>query len=146
MISDKVVGFGNWVTRLRKVKAKAENILILFPHCLQWSKCQCNIISNLSNCKKCGRCKIKDLIEIGEKYGVQVSLASGGRQAIKRVKDGTVKAVIAVACEKELCMGMMAVMPKPVLGVVNLRPNGPCVDTDVDMKKLEEGLKEILDK
>lgn len=145
MFDSNIVKIGNWVTRFRKIKAKPENILMLFPHCLQWSKCQHNIISDLANCKKCGRCKVKDLIEIAERLGLQIMVASGGRQAVKKVKDESVKAVIAVACEKELREGMMAVFPKPVLGVVNLRPNGPCVDTDVNMQEVESAIKELLE-
>ncbi|MHC4873478.1 MAG: DUF116 domain-containing protein [Planctomycetota bacterium] len=145
MISKKVVELGNWFTRRKKLKVKAENILLLFPHCIQWSKCQYNITSDLSNCKKCGRCKVKNLIDLAEKLGLQIAVASGGRQAVKRVKEESVKAVIAVACEKELCAGMISVFPKPVLGIVNLLPNGPCVDTDVNMKEVEAGIKELIE-
>jgi hypothetical protein len=52
-----------------------------------------------------------------------------------------VDAVVAVACEKELQEGLKGVFPKPALGVINLRPNGPCVDTKVDLEELEETIR-----
>jgi hypothetical protein len=60
------------------------------------------------------------------------------------VKQDCVDAVVAVACEKELREGMRATFPKPVLGIINLRPNGPCRDTDVDVAQVEDAMRWFL--
>ena len=43
-----------------------------------------------------------------------------------------VKAVVAVACEKELVQGIRAAFPKPVVAVPNMTPEGSCRNTVVD--------------
>ena len=55
------------------------------------------------------------------------------------------KAIVAVACERDLTSGIQDVFPLPVLGVLNERPYGPCFNTRVDKKKLEDAILAFLD-
>lgn len=144
-MGQRVVKFLNFLTRIRRPKCAPERLLILFPACLQRSECEQKITTDLNRCRRCGKCKVKDILELSEKYGTQVAVATGGRFALVRAKDKGVDAVVAVACEKELQQGLVAIFPKPSLGVVNLRPHGPCKDTDVDLEELEETVREVLD-
>ncbi len=130
----------NGVTRLRRARCRPEELLILMPACLQNSDCKQNIKVAVSECRRCGRCKVRDILALSEKYGVRCAVASGGRLALQYANEPGVRAVVAVACEKELRAGLTAVFPKPGLGVVNLRPHGPCRDTDVDLAELEEAV------
>jgi hypothetical protein len=50
------------------------------------------------------------------------------------------KAIVAVACERDLTSGIQDVFPVPVLGVFNERPFGPCFNTRVDMEKVEAAI------
>ena len=134
----------NALTRLRRKRVRPENLLLIFPHCLQNSECDCKIVADPRNCKHCGRCKVKDLVDLAERYGVQISAAAGGRLALQRLQNDDVHAVVAVACELELRQGVFKSFPKPVLAVPNLRPHGPCVDTDVDMTKVEDAVRFFL--
>ena len=59
------------------------------------------------------------------------------RQAVKNARP---KAIVAVACERDLTSGIQDVFPLPVLGVLNERPNGPCFNTRADMHKVEEAI------
>src|SRR3989338_3557781 len=140
-IDSKFVSLSNLVNKLRAAKCPPNSLLILFPHCIQYSKCPQKITLDLGECKRCGKCKEKNLLELYEKYGVQIAVASGGRVALQRVKSEEVRGVVAVACEKELRIGLMAAMPKAIMAVPNLRPHGYCKDTDVTMEEVE---KEIL--
>jgi len=140
-IDSKIVSLSNLVNKLRAAKCPPNSLLILFPHCIQYSKCPQKITLDLGECKRCGKCKVKNLIELAEKYGVQIAVASGGRVALQRVKSEEIRGVVAVACEKELRIGLMAAMPKAIMAVPNLRPHGYCKDTDVTMEEVE---KEIL--
>ena len=133
VIDKKFVSLSNMMTKLRKKKCPPEGLLLLFPHCIQNSTCKQNIKHDLNECKRCGKCKVKDLLELSEEYGVSIAVASGGRIALKRVMAEEVQGVVAIACEKELRTGLMASMPKAVFAVPNLRPYGYCVDTDVYM-------------
>lgn len=63
------------------------------------------------------------------------------RQAVKKVRP---KAILAVACERDLTSGIQDVFPMPVIGVLNRRPNGPCFNTSVDIDAIEEEIKTFI--
>lgn len=124
-----------------RYKIKAEDILILIPHCIQKSECKLKITTNVRNCKSCGLCNVKDLIDLQDKYNVKVFIATGGTLARKKIKETRPKAVVAVACERDLTAGVQDIRQVPVLGVFNKRPNGPCVDTKIDANEVENAIK-----
>ena len=139
-----MVNLMNLVTRVRRTRCRPDELLILLPSCLQNSQCERKVTRDVQECRRCGRCKIKDMLELAEKYGVRCAVATGGRLAVELAGDKGVKAVLAIACEKELQAGLAAIFPKPGLGVLNLRPNGPCTDTDVDLAEVEKALVWLL--
>ena len=139
-----MVKFFNFLTRLRRPTCRPEELLILIPSCLQRSECTRKITNDVGECLRCGKCKVKDVIELAEKYGARCAVATGGRLALEMGRDRAVKAVVGVACEKELSAGMSALFPKASLGVINLRPHGPCKDTDVDLEELEEAILRLI--
>ncbi|MGG2468050.1 DUF116 domain-containing protein [Paraclostridium bifermentans] len=124
-----------------RYKIKPEDILILIPHCIQKSECKLKITTNVRNCKSCGLCNVKDLIDLQDEYNVQVFIATGGTLARKKIKETRPKAVVAVACERDLTAGVQDIRQVPVLGVFNKRPNGPCVDTKIDANEVENAIK-----
>ena len=93
--------------------------------------------NNIENCKLCGKCKIKDIIEITSLYGIHAAIATGGTMARKLIKDHRPKFIIAVACERDLASGIQDAFPLPVYGITNKRPFGPCFNTDINIKKLK---------
>lgn len=141
VIDKKFVSLNNMMTRLRKKKSPPEGLLLLFPHCIQNSKCKQNIKHDINECVRCGKCKVKDLLELSEEYGISIAVASGGRIALKRVMAKDVQGVVAIACEKELRLGLMAAMPKAIYAIPNQRPYGYCVDTDVYMDDVLKAIK-----
>ena len=134
----------NSITHLRRSRCRPEELLLLVPSCLQCSECRQKITNDIAECQRCGRCKVKDMVELAEKYGVRAAVATGGRLALEMARQADIKAVVAIACEKELMEGMTAVFPKPGLGVINIRPHGPCKDTDVDLAEVEKALAWLL--
>ncbi len=136
----RMVKLFNFLTRVRRVRCRPQNLLVLVPSCLQRSACPHRITNDISNCRRCGRCKVKDVIELSEKYGTRCAVATGGRLALEMALSDDVDAVVAIACEKELQEGMGGVFPKPGLGIINIRPHGPCTDTDVDLEEVEEAI------
>ncbi|MDR4505379.1 MAG: DUF116 domain-containing protein [Candidatus Scalindua sp.] len=141
VLDKKLVSLNNLMTKLRKKKCPPEGLLLLFPHCIQNSKCKQNIKHDLNECRRCGKCKVKELLEVSEEYGISVAVASGGRIALKRVMAEEVQGVVAIACEKELRVGLMAAMPKAIVAVPNLRPYGYCVNTDVYLDDVLKAVK-----
>lgn len=124
-----------------KYNFNAEDIIILIPHCVQNNSCKLKITNDIDNCNGCGLCSIKDLVELKDKQNVKVFVATGGTLARKIIVDNKPKAVIAVACERDLTSGVQDVSKIPVLGVFNKRPNGPCFNTGVDIEDVENAIK-----
>ncbi|QEK13606.1 DUF116 domain-containing protein [Crassaminicella thermophila] len=128
----------NRLIMLSSIHVSPEEILILLPHCLQKSSCPHKITNHIKNCKRCGFCDIDNLIALKEKYGTKLFVATGGTLARKIIKEIKPKAIIAVACERDLSSGILDVRGIPVIGVLNERPEGPCVNTHVNVQKIEE--------
>lgn len=129
---------------MRRVRVPPQNLLLLIPHCLQWDECQQNIVRDISNCKLCGKCRVKDMCELTAKYGIRCVACSGGRQAVAAVRQKDVKAVVAVACNKELAAGLLVTFPKPTLAVSNAQPCGFCYNTTVDKQNVESAIQSLL--
>lgn len=121
-----------------------EEILLLLPHCLQNSQCKYRLTYDINNCKRCGKCPIADLLNLSEHYGVHLAIATGGTIARRIVVQTKPKLIIAVACERDLSSGIQDTYPLPVFGVLNNRPYGPCLDTNVAIKDMEQALRYFL--
>ena len=48
--------------------------------------------------------------------------------------------MVAVACEKELAMGLKETYPLPVIAIPNERPYGYCINTTVDISAVEKAI------
>ena len=129
---------------LKALGVPADRVLLILPHCIQRSDCAIKITGEINNCARCGKCKIAALMSLADKYGIKAIVVTGGTLARKKISDARPSAVIAVACERDLTSGLMDVFPIPAVGVLNMRPNGPCFNTDVAVEEVEASLKKIL--
>ncbi len=125
---------------LLKEGFRTKRILLLLPHCLQIDKCKIRITHNIYNCKRCGNCEIKDLIGIAEEKNLELFIATGGTIARKIVSEANPEAIIAIACERDLSSGIADSYPLRVYGIPNERPYGPCFNTRVNLKDVEEAI------
>ena len=123
---------------------KPEEMLLLMPHCLQKSKCKRRLTYSIYNCKRCGECPINDLIALSERYSVYLAIATGGTIARRIVIQRMPKMIVAVACERDMASGIQDTYPLPVYGVLNSRPNGPCLDTQVSMENVERAIRRFM--
>ncbi len=143
-IEQSFIEVSNHLVRQQRIKVPANRIMILTPHCIQLDTCPFKITRNVENCHRCGRCCVGPMLEMAHRYGIHMAVATGGtlaRQAVKQIRP---KAIVAVACERDLTSGIQDVFPLPVFGVLNERPNGPCFNTRVDLGKVEEAIKLFL--
>ncbi|MGE5371510.1 MAG: DUF116 domain-containing protein [Solirubrobacterales bacterium] len=131
----------NNLVRIQKPHSRTGKIMILTPHCLQNSDCPHKVTMDPNNCKRCGKCDISALLALAEASGATLKVATGGTLARKFIKETRPEAVVAVACERDLSLGIQDANPLPVYGVLNQRPNGPCQDTTVDLARVEAALK-----
>lgn len=135
------ISINNILVRSGNRKYSPDSILLLIPHCAQDSKCIHRITNDIGNCKRCGRCTICKVAELAEKTGVCAAVVTGGSAALNMVSKKKPRLILASGCERELVSGMIEVRKVPVVGITNIRPNGPCNDTLIDLNILQETLE-----
>jgi hypothetical protein len=144
-VQQSFIELNNHLVRSNRSRKQPDQLLILLPHCIQDFDCQIKITGNIKNCKGCGKCKIKDLIEISDQYRVKIAVATGGTLARRIIVENRPKAIVAVACELDLTSGIQDSYPIPVIGILNDRPNGPCFNTKVDIEKVKDAILDFLE-
>lgn len=131
-IKNSFIEVNNELVRTNQQILLPEQVLLLAPHCLQENTCPYKVTNDINNCRRCGKCKVSDLLALRDQYGIRVGVATGGTLARKLVKEYRPKAIVAIACERDLASGIQDCSPIPVLGVLNERPFGPCFNTSVN--------------
>jgi len=126
-------------------KYRAKDILILLPHCLQITDCAIRVTSELDNCKMCGKCDVGEIKKISEKYNIKTIIVTGGTIARLKIKSLKPKLILACACERDLVEGIREIFPYKVFGIVNSRPEGPCVNTRIRVDTLTYAINMFLD-
>ncbi|MDI6807875.1 MAG: DUF116 domain-containing protein [Candidatus Eisenbacteria bacterium] len=135
----------NRIERQRIRTHRPSELLLLLPRCLQDLECPERVVLDYKNCKACGNCEIGGIVKMCESKGVRLSIATGGEFARKLVMETHPHAIVAVGCERELVNGILETASTPSYAVINERPEGPCRNTKVDMKLLEEAVSLFLD-
>ena len=92
------------------------------------------------------RCLSKETLDgvlgVAGRHGVPVFVATRGQLARRVIRERRPRAVVAVACERDMVSGLHDVAGKvPVLGLTMTLPSGPCKDALLDLGKLEEWVK-----
>ncbi|MFH1699585.1 MAG: DUF116 domain-containing protein [Candidatus Zixiibacteriota bacterium] len=92
------------------------------------------------------RCLSKEMFKaiksMRESYGFIMATAGGGGEARNKIRKMRPGLIIAVACERDLLSGFIDVNPHiPVIGFPNIRPSGPCKDTEVNLQTIESTIK-----
>ncbi|HEX5387154.1 MAG TPA: DUF116 domain-containing protein [Gemmatimonadales bacterium] len=109
------------LTRSRKVGTG--ELLLLIPRCLSKET-------------------LDGVLGIAGKYGVPVFVATRGQLARRVIRERRPRAVVAVACERDMVSGLHDVAGKvPVLGLTMTLPWGPCKDAGLDLGRLEEWVR-----
>lgn len=107
--------------RGRKV-GKGE-LLLLIPRCLS-------------------KAALDGVLAIAGKYEVPVFVATRGQLARRVIRERRPRAVVAVACERDMVSGLHDVAGKvPVLGLTMTLPSGPCKDAGIDLAQLENWVR-----
>ncbi|WP_309294765.1 DUF116 domain-containing protein [Desulfotruncus alcoholivorax] len=140
-IKGSFIEVNNGLVNARGVKIEPAQLLLLVPHCLQNSECDIKVTNNIDNCRRCGKCGVNEILNLRDRYGIKVGMATGGTLARKYVREYRPKAIVAIACERDLTSGILDANPIPVLGITNLRPNGPCFNTHFSPDRLDDAIK-----
>jgi hypothetical protein len=144
-VKQSFIELNNHLVRSNTNRTRPNRLLLLLPHCIQNFDCQIKITGNVKNCKGCGKCEIKDLIELSEEYQVKIAVATGGTLARRIIVENKPEAIVAVACELDLTSGIQDSYPIPIIGILNERPFGPCMNTRVDIEKVRRAILDFLE-
>jgi len=140
-VASSYVRYNNTLVKIF-FRKKGKKVLVLLPRCLQHVQCEQKIFEDISHCKACGKCAVRELKRLGEQLGIQMILATGGSYARQLIKSTNPGFIVAVACERELLSGLKAIRRIPVIGIPNRRPEGPCKNTEIDVLEVEAVLKD----
>lgn len=143
-IERSFIALNNYILTHKKIKVAAKDLLVISPHCLQLASCPYKITYDIKNCHRCNRCTVGPLITMSEKLGFNFRVVTGGTLARKIARELHPKMVLAIACERDLASGIQDVYPLPAAGVLNIRPNGPCYNTTVDLKLVESTIRQFI--
>lgn len=112
--------------RGRKV-GKGE-LLVLIPRCLS-------------------KTTLDGVLDVAGRYEVPVFVATRGQLARRAIRERRPRAVVAVACERDMVTGLHDVAGKiPVLGLTMELPAGPCKDAVIDMARFETWVRSFVEK
>ena len=143
-IERSFIALNNYILTHKNIKVEAKDLLVISPHCLQLATCPHKITHDINNCKHCNQCTIGPLIDMANRMGFHFRVATGGTLARKIAKELRPKMLLAIACERDLTSGIQDVYPLPAAGVLNIRPNGPCYNTTVDLELVEQTIKQFI--
>lgn len=108
--------------RRRRTVGKGE-LLVLIPRCLS-------------------KQALDGVLTIAGRYEVPVFVATRGQLARRVIRERRPRAIVAVACERDMMTGLRDVAGKlPVLGLTMRLPNGPCRDAALDLDVMERWLQ-----
>lgn len=144
-IERSFIEVSNQMIRRRRIRIPANQLLVITPHCLQEEKCPHKITRDPKNCKKCGRCQVGELLTLSENLGFHFAVVTGGTLSRQIIKSMRPRAVLAIACERDLTSGIQDIYPLPVIGVLNERPCGPCNNTRVDVRRVEAAVRDFIE-
>ena len=113
----------NALALLRRRKVGTGELLLLIPRCLS-------------------KDTLDGVLRIAGKYGVPVFVATRGQLARRVIRERRPRAVVAVACERDMVSGLHDVAGKiPVLGLTMTLPSGPCKDALLNLGQLEDWVR-----
>ena len=122
-VENAAVKVYNALAMMRSRKVQQGELLVLIPRCLSKET-------------------LDGVLGIAGQYGVPVFVATRGQLARRVIRERRPRAVVAVACERDMVSGLHDVAGKiPVLGLTMTLPSGPCKDASVNLGQLEEWVR-----
>ena len=121
-------------------KTPKSKTIVFLPQCLRdCNKCKARIEEFGYRCVKCSNtCKARKIKEMSEGLGYRTFIVPGGSMVSRVIKELKPKAVLGVACKKELIMAFDEI--NVVTQGIELLKDG-CVNTDVDIESVMKMLK-----
>lgn len=125
-IGNSFVKVSNALIQLSTTRIKPEDLIILLPRCLEKSI-------------------LKRIRTFTDHFNLMTYIVPGGEMARKLILEKKPKAVIGIACERDLVCGIRDLDKKiKVIGIPNKRPDGPCKNTIIYLYDFEKAIQTFL--
>jgi len=122
-VENAAVKIYNALAVMRGRKVGQGELLVLIPRCLSKET-------------------LDGVLGIAGRYGVPVFVATRGQLARRVIRERRPRAVVAVACERDMVSGLHDVAGKiPVLGLTMTLPAGPCKDAALNLGQFEDWVR-----
>ncbi len=122
-VENAAVKVYNALALVRARQVTTGELLLLIPRCLS-------------------RGTLDEVLALAGTYSVPVFVATRGQLARRVIRERRPRAVVAVACERDMVTGLHDVAGRlPVLGLTMTLPAGPCKDAVLDIPALERYLR-----
>ncbi len=136
LIDELYVDLKNKLADEKLALVLASQKMVLLPQCLRHRECPAPQDDEGFHCVGCGRCKIKGIMKESKKTGIKTFVLPGGSMIPRILLKYKPKAVIGVACMKELVLGINEVDKAGILvRGVRLTKDG-CHETDLNEYEL----------
>jgi len=125
-VEHAAIAIYNTLAERRGRRVGKGELLVLIPRCLS-------------------KQALDGVLEIAGRYEVPVFVATRGQLARRVIRERRPRAVVAVACERDMMTGLRDVAGKlPVLGLTMQLPNGPCRDAAIDLGQMERWVQGLV--
>ncbi len=142
-----ILSFCAWHNhRVREAFAtrKARRVLVLLPHCIQWSRCAAAILDDLQHCYDCGKCVVGDfmLAALAGRWNSRITNRS--HKAYREAREQRPELLVAVSCTDRLLKGLVKLPETPTYVIPLALPHGMCVDTDFSIAHLRAAMEALV--
>lgn len=121
-----------------------KDICLFLPHCLKSRNCQARSDEEGIHCERCGRCAMSTLVTAAESAGLRVFCAPGGTLVKALIQKYRPKAVIGVACWKEILLAYELLWETGIFVQVFPLDRDGCFETSVDPQPILSFLSELV--
>ena len=120
------------------------NRIILFPQCLRHPDCEAKSDKWGHHCVDCGRCGISRIKKLADGLGyAKVFIIRGGSIIVEIFEKFRPKAVIGIACDKEIFLGNLVTEKYDVVSQGVILTKEGCYNTEVNWKQVEKCIRSI---
>ncbi|MBP1625821.1 MAG: hypothetical protein H6Q00_296 [Holophagaceae bacterium] len=125
-------------------RAKAQQALVLLPHCIQLASCKAGVTEDIGNCYQCGQCPVGEALESSLVNRWDARIFNRSHKAARCAKECKPDLMVAVSCADRLLKGILKLPETPCFGIPLDLPYGMCVDTRFDTAEVEQAMERLV--
>jgi uncharacterized protein len=109
---------------------------VFFPQCLRSALCPARLGPEGLECRKCGRCRLNDVISELEGLGYKVFIVPGSSFVKRMVRQHRPQAIIGIGCLIEIKEGLQMCDQIGLVGMGVVQSSDGCIETTLNWHEL----------